>query len=52
MVAGFTGQVPQPAVMVTGTTHAAVKQVLQMAVVSTTAAHPDTDSILGASVIC
>lgn len=45
IVGGVSGQSPQPAVMVAGITHAAATQVLQMAVVDTTAAQPDTDSI-------
>lgn len=41
----MAGHEPQPAVMVAGTTHAAVAQVLQIMVVETTAAQPETETI-------
>jgi hypothetical protein len=44
MVGGTPGHVPHPAVMVAGTTQSMVMQVLQSAVVDTTAAQPETDS--------
>jgi hypothetical protein len=51
MVGGDAGQVPQPAVMVTGATHCIVMHVEQTCVVDTTAGHPDTDSIVGVAVM-
>lgn len=44
-VGGVSAQPPQPAVMVAGTTHAAVTQVLHTSVVETTAAQPETETI-------
>ena len=44
MVGAVSGQPPQPAVIVAGTTHATIMQVVQMSVVDTTAAQPETDS--------
>lgn len=42
MVGGVSAQVPQPAVTVAGTTHAAVTHVVHTSVVDTTAAQPET----------
>jgi hypothetical protein len=51
MVAAVSGHPLQPAVTVAGTTQAAVMQLVQIAVVDTTAAQPDTDSSDSDSVI-
>lgn len=44
-VGATVAQLPQPAVMVASRTQAAVTHVLQMSVVDTTAAHPETEKM-------